>query len=152
MIHFGAPSSPISYYQQVGRAGRGVDSAEVILLPGADDEAIWSYFASVGFPPERQVRAALTALDEAGGPVSTATLETQVELSRSRLEMMLKVLDVDGALQRVRGGWVSTGQPWTYDADRYARVAKVRADEQQAMRDYIATTTCRMRFLREQLF
>ena len=151
VVHFGAPSSPISYYQQVGRAGRGVDSAQVVLLPGSDDEAIWSYFASVGFPPERQVRAALTALGQAGGPTSTATLETRVELSRARLETMLKVLDVDGAVHRVRGGWVSTGAAWSYDAERYERVAGVRRDEQQAMRDYIATTECRMRFLREQL-
>ena len=150
VIHFGAPSSPISYYQQVGRAGRGVDSAEVVLLPGSDDEAIWSYFASVGFPPENEVRAALAALDT-DVPVSTAVLETRVELSRSRLETMLKVLDVDGALHRVRGGWVATGQPWSYDADRYERVAQVRDDEQQAMRDYLATSACRMRFLREQL-
>ena len=151
VVHFGAPSSPISYYQQVGRAGRGVDSAEVVLLPGADDEAIWSYFASVGFPPERQVRAALAVLDADGGTLSTAFLETHVELSRTRLETMLKVLDVDGALRRVRGGWQSTGQAWHYDANRYERVAQVRRDEQQAMRDYLATTTCRMRFLREQL-
>ena len=152
VVHFGSPSSPISYYQQVGRAGRGVDSAEVVLLPGSDDEAIWSYFASVGFPPEREVRAALAALAEGGGaPMSTAALETRVELSRTRLETMLKVLDVDGALHRVRGGWVSTGQSWDYDAERYDRVAQVRRDEQQAMRDYIATTACRMRFLREQL-
>jgi ATP-dependent DNA helicase RecQ len=151
VVHFGAPSSPISYYQQVGRAGRGVDSAQVVLLPGSDDEAIWSYFASVGFPPERQVRAALAALEGSAGPTSTATLETQVELSRARLETMLKVLDVDGAVHRVRGGWISTGQAWAYDAKRYERVAGVRRDEQQAMRDYIATTTCRMRFLREQL-
>lgn len=151
VVHFGAPSSPISYYQQVGRAGRGVDSAQVVLLPGSDDQAIWDYFASVGFPPESQVRAALAALTEAGEPLSTAALETRVELSRSRLETMLKVLDVDGALRRVRGGWVATGQAWDYDADRYARVGQVRRDEQQAMRDYLATTTCRMRFLREQL-
>ncbi len=151
VVHFGAPSSPISYYQQVGRAGRGVDSAQVVLLPGSDDEAIWSYFASVGFPPERQVRVALAALAESAAPTSTATLETQVELSRTRLETMLKVLDVDGAVHRVRGGWVSTGAAWHYDAERYERVAGVRRDEQQAMRDYIATNTCRMRFLREQL-
>src|ERR1700687_4130071 len=32
VIHLGAPSSPIAYYQQVGRAGRSTASAEVILL------------------------------------------------------------------------------------------------------------------------
>jgi len=151
VIHFGAPQSPIAYYQQVGRAGRGVDRAQVILLPGSEDQAIWDYFASVGFPREDQVRGALSALGADGEPMSTALLETRVELSRSRLEAMLKVLDVDGAVRRVRGGWVATGQPWRYDAERYAKVAQVRRDEQQAMRDYLSTGICRMRYLREQL-
>jgi ATP-dependent DNA helicase RecQ len=65
--------------------------------------------------------------------------------------MMLKVLDVDGAVQRVAGGWLATGQPWTYDADRYARVAAERTREQQAMLGYIATPSCRMDYLRRQL-
>jgi ATP-dependent DNA helicase RecQ len=64
---------------------------------------------------------------------------------------MLKVLDVDGAVRRVQGGWTATGQPWTYDADRYARVSADRAAEQQAMRDYVETADCRMLFLRRQL-
>jgi ATP-dependent DNA helicase RecQ len=149
VIHFGAPASPIAYYQQVGRAGRGVERAEVVLLPGPEDQAIWDYFASVGFPAELHVRTALRALGDE--PVSTATLETLVELSRSRLETMLKVLDVDGAVRRVRGGWVATGASWEYDAERYAKVALVRRDEQRAMRDYLATSACRMRYLREQL-
>jgi len=149
VIHFGAPASPIAYYQQVGRAGRGVDSAQVVLLPGTEDEAIWQYFVSVGFPTETQVRTALNALNET--PISTPALETHVDLSRTRLETMLKVLDVDGAAKRVRGGWIATGAPWHYDADRYARVAQVRRDEQQAMRDYLATSACRLRYLREQL-
>ena len=151
VIHFGAPSSPIAYYQQVGRAGRGVDRAQVILLPGSEDQAVWAYFVSVGFPEQRQVRATLDVLAADGAPMSTQALEARVELSRSRLEMMLKVLDVDGAVRRVRGGWTSTGQPWTYDADRYAKVARVRLDEQHAMLGYIATPDCRMRYLRHQL-
>jgi ATP-dependent DNA helicase RecQ len=64
---------------------------------------------------------------------------------------MLKVLDVDGAVKRVKGGWISTGEPWVYDSERYAWVARQRAAEQQAMRDYVSTSQCRMEFLRRQL-
>ncbi len=151
VVHLGSPSSPIAYYQQVGRAGRGVDHAEVLLLPGREDEAIWKYFASVAFPPEEQVRRTLDVLAQSGRPMSLPALEPLVELRRTRLETMLKVLDVDGAVHRVKGGWTSTGEPWTYDAERYAWVARQRSAEQQAMRDYASTTGCRMEFLRRQL-
>ena len=151
VVHLGAPQSPIAYYQQIGRAGRGVDRAEVILLPGREDADIWAYFGSLAFPPEQVVRSTLAALAEAGRPLSTAALETRVDLSRSRLEMMLKVLDVDGAVRRVSGGWASTGQDWAYDGDRYARVAAERSREQQAMLGYISTGNCRMEYLRREL-
>ena len=74
-----------------------------------------------------------------------------MDLRRNRLELMLKVLDVDGAVRRVKGGWVATGQQWEYDRERYARVAAQRTAEQQIMREYETTPGCRMRFLREQL-
>ncbi|MEU8792109.1 RecQ family ATP-dependent DNA helicase [Streptomyces sp. NPDC048643] len=151
VVHLGSPSSPIAYYQQVGRAGRGVEHAEVLLLPGKEDQAIWEYFASIAFPPEEQVRRTLDVLARAERPLSLPALEPLVDLRRSRLETMLKVLDVDGAVHRVKGGWISTGTPWTYDTERYAWVAKQRAAEQQAMRDYVSTTDCRMEFLRRQL-
>ncbi|WP_432157307.1 RecQ family ATP-dependent DNA helicase [Streptomyces sp. bgisy153] len=151
VVHLGSPSSPIAYYQQVGRAGRGVDHADVLLLPGKEDEAIWRYFADTAFPPEAQVRQTLAALADAGRPLSAPALEALVDLRRTRLETMLKVLDVDGAVKRVKGGWIATGEPWVYDAERYAWVARQRAAEQQAMRDYVSTDGCRMEFLRRQL-
>lgn len=151
VVHLGSPSSPIAYYQQVGRAGRGVKHAEVLLLPGKEDEAIWKYFASLAFPSEDLVRRTLDILAHAGRPLSLPALEPLVELRRSRLETMLKVLDVDGAVKRVKGGWIATGQPWTYDAERYAWVARQRDAEQQAMRAYASTVECRMEFLQRQL-
>ncbi|MFI2908541.1 RecQ family ATP-dependent DNA helicase [Streptomyces sp. PDY-4] len=151
VVHLGSPSSPISYYQQVGRAGRGVRHAEVLLLPGKEDEAIWEYFASLAFPSEELVRRTLDVLYHADRPISLPALEPLVELRRSRLETMLKVLDVDGAVRRVKGGWTATGRPWSYDAERYAWVARQRKAEQQAMREYAATTDCRMEFLQRQL-
>ncbi len=151
VIHLGAPQSPVAYYQQIGRAGRGVERAEVILLPGREDRDIWAYFASLAFPPEPQVRAALTVLGDAGRPLSTGALETRVDLSRGRLESMLKVLDVDGAVRRVSGGWTATGQPWAYDTERYERVAAERTREREAMLGYQTADGCRMEYLRRQL-
>ncbi|WP_028650827.1 RecQ family ATP-dependent DNA helicase [Nocardioides halotolerans] len=154
VVNMGAPQSPVAYYQQVGRAGRGTglppEGATVVLLPATEDRDIWAYFASLAFPREEQVRQTLDALSTEG-MLGTPALETRVELSRNRLETMLKVLDVDGAVRRVRGGWEATGQPWSYDAERYERVREAREREQRAMLDYLETDSCRMRFLREQL-
>ncbi|TYL55543.1 RecQ family ATP-dependent DNA helicase [Nocardioides sp. BGMRC 2183] len=152
VVNLGAPDSPVAYYQQVGRAGRGaVAEAPVVLLPATEDRDIWAYFASLAFPREAVVRETLGVLAEEGRPMSTAALEPRVDLSRTRLETMLKVLDVDGAVRRVKGGWEATGQEWVYDEERYRRVAQARAAEQQAMLDYLATDECRMAYLRRQL-
>ncbi|SDC49054.1 RecQ family ATP-dependent DNA helicase [Nocardioides lianchengensis] len=151
VVNMGAPQSPVAYYQQVGRAGRGTDEAVVVLLPALEDRDIWAYFASLAFPREELVRQTLEVLAGEGRPLSTAAIEAHVDLSRNRLETMLKVLDVDGAVRRVRGGWESTGQPWSYDAERYQRVTEAREREQRAMLDYLDTDVCRMRYLRDQL-
>ena len=67
-----------------------------------------------------------------------------VDIRRSPLELLLKVLDVDGAVRRVQGGWIATGEPWVYDAERYRRIAAERTAEQQHMIEYEQTDGCRM--------
>ncbi|MBO3101733.1 RecQ family ATP-dependent DNA helicase [Cellulomonas fengjieae] len=149
VLHLGAPSSPVSYYQQVGRAGRATESADVLLLPGPEDRDIWQYFATASMPDEDRAQRVIAELSDR--PLSTPALEARVDLRRTPLELLLKVLDVDGAVRRVQGGWVATGQPWTYDAERYARIAAARQAEQEHMLEYERTTGCRMEFLQRSL-
>lgn len=149
VVHLGAPSSPVSYYQQIGRAGRATDHAEVVLLPGPEDQRVWDYFASVSMPEEPVVQRLLAALGDE--PVSTPRLENAVDLSRSRIDQALKVLDVDGAVRRVKGGWVSTGVAWSYDHARYGGLAQAREREQDLVLAFESTDGCRMAFLRREL-
>ena len=153
VLHLGAPSSPVAYYQQVGRAGRATDNADVLLLPGPEDEAIWNFFATASMPSQERAEAVLAQLGDQ--PLSTPALEARVNIKRTPLELLLKVLDVDGAVQKVQGGWVSTGRPWQYDRERYEHIAVERKAEQQHMLDYEAlpagASGCRMEFLQRSL-
>ena len=115
VVHLGAPASPVAYYQQIGRAGRAVERAEVVLLPGHEDRDIWAYFASLAFPPEPLVRQTLRVLDaperaavhgghrDAGRPVAHPAGDAAQGAGR------------DGAVRRVKGGWIGTGAEWVYD-------------------------------------
>ncbi|WP_313814907.1 RecQ family ATP-dependent DNA helicase [Glutamicibacter sp.] len=151
VIHIGAPSSPVAYYQQVGRAGRGSINADVLLLPGPDDAEIWEYFATSSMPDQVRAGAVLDALAATDGAMSVPALESAVNLRRSPLELLLKVLAVDGAVERVAGGWMRTDLPWSYDAERYKRVAQSRVHEQRLMIDYENTRGCRMEFVTKAL-
>ncbi|WP_185975731.1 RecQ family ATP-dependent DNA helicase [Tessaracoccus rhinocerotis] len=151
VVHLGAPSSPVAYYQQVGRAGRATENADVLLLPGPEDRDIWHFFATNAMPTQARADAVIGALSASDKPLSVPALEARVDLKRGQLELLLKVLAVDGAVEYTSGGWVATGAEWTYDEERYERIAAARRAEQDAMLAYERGESCRMAFLTEQL-
>ncbi len=151
VIHYQSPGSPIAYYQQVGRAGRALDHAPAVLMRGREDRDIQDFFIATAFPPRGQAEAIVGFLAEHDAPVSIAALEAAVNVKRSRLMTMLKVLEVEGAVERRSGRWLRTSAPWTYDEERVQRVTQERRTEQRAMDEYAVTTGCLMEFLRRQL-
>lgn len=150
-VHVGAPPSPVSYYQQVGRAGRGIDHAAVVLLSSTSDEGVWDWYATSSIPDPQQVQRLLDALRQAGDAMSVPTLEAETGLRRGRIELMLKQLAVDGATERVDGGWRATDAPWSYDQQHYDGVLAVRRREADIMRDYARGRRCLMQLLQESL-
>jgi ATP-dependent DNA helicase RecQ len=153
VVHFQAPGSVVTYYQQVGRAGRGVDHADVVLLRGGEDRDIQDFFIEQAFPARDRVRAVLDEL-EAAGRVGRTTGELMgvVNLGMGRIEAMLKILDVEGAVRRAGSRWQAVpGSEWSYDSERYAQITALRRSEQAAMAAYGADGRCLMRVLQEGL-
>lgn len=151
VVHVGAPPSPVSYYQQVGRAGRAIDHAPVALLPSSGDEAVWDYFATATIPREDDVRRLLAALGDASSPQSVPALEAETGLRRGKVELLLKQLAVDEVVLRTTDGWSATGKEWSFDAAHYEGVLAGRRHEADIMRSYIAGERCLMALLQESL-
>jgi ATP-dependent DNA helicase RecQ len=153
VVHYQAPGSVVSYYQQVGRAGRGVDHADVVLLRGGEDRRIQDFFIEQAFPDRQRVAAVLAELEAAGeAGRSTRELMAVVNLGMGRIEAMLKILDVEGAVRRSGTRWLLVPDAdWSYDGDRYAQVTALRRREQEAMAAFGTDGRCLMRALQEEL-
>jgi ATP-dependent DNA helicase RecQ len=153
VVHYQAPGSVVSYYQQVGRAGRGVEHADIVLLRGGEDRRIQDFFIEQAFPARERVAAVLEELASAGEEGrTTRELMAVVNLGMGRIEAMLKILDVEGAVRRDRTRWqLVQGSDWSYDGERYKQVTALRRAEQDAMAAFGADGRCLMRSLQEQL-
>ena len=153
VVHYQAPGSVIAYYQQVGRAGRAIERAEVVLLRGAEDRRIQDFFIEQAFPRRELVDRVLEHLGEVGAEgASTPELQAMVNLGRGRIDAMLKVLDVEGAVSRDGNRWVrEPGSDWAYDAERYEHITALRRREQATMANFGADGRCLMRALQEEL-
>jgi len=153
VVHYQAPGSVVSYYQQVGRAGRGVEHADVVLLRGGEDRRIQDFFIEQAFPDRERVMIVLGELEAAGAEGrSSRELMAVVNLGAGRIEAMLKILDVEGAVRREGSRWrIVPGADWAYDAARYAQVTALRRSEQAAMASFGTDRRCLMRVLQEEL-
>jgi ATP-dependent DNA helicase RecQ len=80
VIHFQKPGNIINYYQQIGRAGRGIEQAYIILMHGDGDDDIQQYFIESAFPAPQQVKSVIAAF-EIHAPMKKSDVQ---KVSRSR--------------------------------------------------------------------
>ena len=152
VIHYQAPSSVVSYYQQVGRAGRAIDSAVGVLLSGREDGDIHEYFRRSAFPSERDVDAILNALEDSDG-MSIIDLQRCLNLRKSQVDKVLKILNVENPAPVIKQGskWYRTPVSYKMDRARIKHLTHQREIEWREVQEYINTDECLMAYLRRAL-
>jgi ATP-dependent DNA helicase RecQ len=150
VVHFQRPGSVVAYYQQVGRAGRAVDSAYGILLSGLEDDEIQDYFIRTAFPPAEVMEQVLEKLDGSFGR-TLEELSAQLNYTRGTLEKALKLLEVDGAIVRDERKYSRSATAWEPSLMRAEQVTGHRRAELAQIKQYVEHSGCLMEFLARAL-
>ncbi len=152
VIHYQAPGSIVAYYQQVGRAGRGIEQAVGVLMSGVEDEDIHESFRKSAFPSEAHVNEILDLLAKSDG-LSIRAIEEQSNLRQRQIKKVLKLLSVENPAPVIKDGsqWRRTAVLYAMDHARIAHLTGQREQEWAEVQAYLIDGGCKMSYLRRAL-
>lgn len=154
VFHANISDSIDSYYQEIGRAGRDGDPAEIILFYNPDDLRLRRFFASGGHLETEEVKQVAEILQEQDEPVTPKELQEQTELSQGKLKTALSHLNEVGAVKTLPTGEVAVSEE--VEDLEVAAAAAVEVQERQRqfeksrlemMRSYAEVQDCRREYL-----
>lgn len=146
VIHFQTPKNIVSYYQQIGRAGRNIPHAYVFLMNGKEDEEIINYFMETAFPTEQEMTQVYRCIQSQDG-IGLNSLLSKLNIRRSRVEKCLMFLMKDKYITKNRSEYLITPTPFVYQKEHYDAVTAIRRQELEQMKQLVRTDGCYSQFI-----
>jgi len=145
VIHFQMPANIVSYYQQIGRAGRNIDRAYTFLMSGKEDEDILNYFINTAFPTEDETIQIIDFISQRAG-TKKGQLESALNIRGSRIDKALNFLIKDGYIYKDGSNYYVSPKPFAYDREHYQAITAIRRQEMEQMKSLVSTEDCYSKF------
>lgn len=152
VIHYQSPGNVVEYYQQVGRAGRGIDKAVGIMMLGKEDSQIQQYFIETAFPKEHQINQLLDVIENADG-IKVTELEPLVNFSKGTIEDILKFLSIEQPSPILKDDkhYFRTQFDYQIPEEKIERLNTIKQGEWDVLNNYHKSKSCLMQFLSNEL-
>jgi ATP-dependent DNA helicase RecQ len=146
VIHYQMPSNIVSYYQQIGRAGRNIDQAFIFLMHGKEDEEILNYFINTAFPSEQETEKIVKLIGKYDG-IKIGQIYSELNVRKARIDKALSFLINDGFVRKERSEYYLTPKRFVYDRAHYEVVTAIRRQEMEQLKQLTATQECYSRYI-----
>lgn len=146
VIHYQMPSNIVSYYQQIGRAGRNLDRAYIFLMYGKEDEEILNYFINTAFPTEQETESIMQYIGSNDGVKENEIIST-LNIRNTRIKKALSFLQNDGFIRKDKSYYYLTPKKFVYDREHYEMVTAIRRQEVEQMKCLVSTQECFSRYI-----
>ena len=151
VIHFQRPPNLIRYYQEIGRAGRGLDEAYAVMLSGPEDDDIAEFFIEQAFPEPDEFQTVLETIEESPEPLHKYEILKRANVSWKAASKCLDILRVENAVLRVDDGFERTTKEWSYDYERFEAITEQRWEELAQIQEFVETEGCLTKFIDDVL-
>ena len=146
IIHYQMPSNIVSYYQQIGRAGRNINKAYIFLMYGKEDEEILNYFINTAFPTEQETKRLIDYIGDHDG-IKIGQIVSAMNIRKSRIDKALAFLINDGFIRKDKGTYYITPKKFVYDRDHYDTITTIRKSEMEQMKHLAQTEGCYSKYI-----
>lgn len=146
VIHYQMPQNIVSYYQQIGRAGRNINKAYIFLMYGKEDEDILNYFINTAFPTEGETARLVKLLGDHDG-IGIGRIRSEMNIRNARIDKALAFLINDGFARKEKSAYYLTPKRFVYNREHYDMVTATRRREMEQMKQLVQTKECYSRYI-----
>lgn len=147
VIHFQMPQNIVSYYQQIGRAGRNIARAYTFLMCGKEDQDILNYFIRTAFPKETEMNQIMGQILGNEDGIGEYQLQANLNIRKGRMDKALAFLRHDGFIIKDKSKYYATPKQYVYNKAHYDEISAIREAEMQQMKALLTTKECYSKFI-----